>query len=93
MLYVYIIYIVCIQFIKIFTKQLKLFACHLVFISRLIQMFVIYVNPLIRVINKKSSIYNKMVRKCYLEAKFQNSEGTLFSPIFKVEENKVPSEY
>ena len=34
-----------------------------------------------------------MVQKCYLEAKFQNSEGTLFSPIFKVEENKVPSEY
>jgi len=93
MLYVYIIYIVCIQFIKIFTKQLKLSACHLVFISRLIQMFVIYVNPLIRVINKKSSIYNKMVQKCYLEAKFQNSEGTLVSPIFKVKENKVPSEY
>ena len=30
-----------------------------------------------------------MIQKCYLEAKFQNSEGTLFSPIFKVGEKKV----
>ena len=32
------------------------------------------------------------VQKTYLEAKFQYSEGTLFSSILKVEENKVISE-
>ena len=40
----------------------------------------------------KNSIYNKNVRKWYLETKFKNSEGTLFSETLKVEENKVPSE-
>ena len=38
------------------------------------------------------SIYNKNVKKSYLEAKFHYSEGTLFSSILKDEENKVPSE-
>ena len=41
---------------------------------------------------KRISIYNKNVRKCYLEAEFHNSESTFFSSTFKVEEKKVLSE-
>ena len=40
-----------------------------------------------------SIFYNKKVQKTYLETTFLNSEGTLFTPTLKVEENKVPSEY
>ena len=38
-------------------------------------------------------ISNKKVRKTYLEAKFQDSEGTLFHPTFKVLVNKVYLEF
>ena len=37
-------------------------------------------------------IDNRKVQKTYLEAKFWNSEGTLFYETFKIEENKVPLE-
>ena len=43
-------------------------------------------------LNKIISLYNKNYQKLYLEAIFHYSEGTLFSSILKVEENKVPSE-
>ena len=38
-------------------------------------------------VTTKNSIYNKNVQKCYLETKFKNSEGTLFSGTLQVEEN------
>ena len=41
----------------------------------------------------KSIIEYKKVQKNYLEAKFWNSEGTLLYEKFKIEVNKVPSEY
>ena len=47
---------------------------------------------LTRYSRKKLCAYCLNVQKLYLEAKIKISEGTLFIPVLKVEENKVPSE-
>ena len=41
----------------------------------------------------KLIIDNKKVQRTYIEAKFWNSEGTLLYETFRIEVNKVPSEY